>query len=141
MNVVNLWRRETVQLKVRILHVKSTQQILVPFNSEIRVESALHQNARAAKGNRFVNLPENLLKRGDVCVRLSRTAVESAEGADHVADVRVIYVAVNDVRDYVVRVPALANLVGCDAHARYVVRFQKRSAIVCGQTLARKRSV
>src|SRR5205085_4901135 len=62
MNVVNLWRREAVQLKVRIFQVKSTQQILVPFNSEIRVKAALHQNARAAKCNRFVNLPENLLK-------------------------------------------------------------------------------
>ena len=43
---------------------------------------------------------------------LARPAIERAEGADNVADIRVVDVAINDVRDDVVLVPTLPHFVG-----------------------------
>jgi hypothetical protein len=40
-----LRRREAVQLKLRILCVQRPQQIFVPLDIEIRMQSALHQHA------------------------------------------------------------------------------------------------
>jgi len=61
------------------------------------MKSALHQNARAAERDCFVNPFADFLNRMNVCVGLSRSAVKRAKRADNVADVSVIDVAVNDV--------------------------------------------
>ena len=77
----------------------------------------------------------------DVSVRLSRPAVKRAERADDVADVRVIDVAVDDVRDDIGRVVPHPDLVRGQADTDKIVRFQQRGAVVSGQSFARKRPV
>ena len=100
----NLRRRKAVELELRILCVQRPQQILVPLDIKIRMQPALHQNARAAEGDRLVDPFADLLDRMDVCVRLARPPVERTERADDVADVRIIDVTVDDVGDDVGRI-------------------------------------
>ena len=132
MQVMNLWRRKAVQLKARILRAQCAQQILVPFNAKIRMQSALHQNARAAQRNRLVNLRADFIDGADVSIRRTGPAIECAEGADNVADICVVDVAIDDVGDDVVRMAAPANFISRCADPRDVVRFQQRRA-VCGR--------
>ena len=60
---------------------------------------ALQQNLRAAQRERLLDLPVHLVERDDVGVGVLLGAVERAELAIDVADVRVVDVAVNDVGD------------------------------------------
>src|SRR6266446_5968514 len=129
MQVMNLWRRKAVQLKARILRRQSAQQIFIPFNAKIRVQPALHQNARATQRNRLVNLLADFIDRANVSVGRAGPAIESAESADNIADIRVVYVAIDDVGDDVVRMTAPANLIRGRADPRDVVRFQQRGAV------------
>ena len=112
------------------------QQILVPFDIKVRVESALHQYASAAEFDRLVDSFADLVYRMDVCVRLSRSPVKRAERADHVADIRVIDIAVDDVGNDIAWIFSLADLIGGKADADEVFRFQKRGAIVSVEPLA-----
>ena len=132
---MNLGRRETVQLKSRILFTQRAQQIFVPLDAEVRMQSTLHQHAGAAERDRLVDLLADLVERADVSVGRAGTAIERAEGADDVADVRVVDVAIDDVGDDVVRVAARAYLVSRDAHPRDVVRFEQRRAFFRGHAL------
>ena len=99
------------------------------------MQPALHQNARAAQRDRLVNLFANFIERAHISVRRAGPAIEGAERADDVADVRVVDVAVDDVGDDVVGMLALANLVRGRADFRDVVRFEQRRAVVCRQSL------
>ena len=118
--------------------MQRSQQIFIPFDAEVRMQSALHQNAGAAERNRLVNLVADFVDRAHVSVRRARPAIERAERAHDVADVRVVDVAVDDVGDDVVRMSSLANFVGGHADASDIVRFEQRGAIVGGDPLARK---
>ena len=102
MDVVNLGRREAVQLKARILRAERPQQIFIPLDAEIRMQPALHQNAGAAQRDCLVNLCANFVERAHVSVGRARPPVERAESADDIADVRVVDVAIDDVGDDVV---------------------------------------
>src|SRR5437879_2609139 len=124
MNVMNLGRREAVKLKARILRTERAQKIFIPLDSKIRMQTALHQNACAAERDRLVDLFANLFKRAHVSVGCAGPAVERAERADDVANVRVVNVSIDDVGDDVVRVLALANLVSRRAYLRDFERFE-----------------
>src|SRR5205085_12272653 len=123
MYVVNLRRREAVKLKVRILRMKGAQQVFIPLDFEIRVQATLHQDTCAAERNRLVYLLIDFVERANVSLWMIGATIESAEGADYVADVRVVYVAVNDVCDDRIRVKAFANLVGSKTYANKIIRF------------------
>src|SRR5437016_3617390 len=110
-----------MQLKTGILRAQSAQEIFVPFNPEVGMQSSLHQHARAAERNRLINLVANLVDGADVSVGRARPSIERAEGANHIADVRVIDVAINDVSDDVVRMITTPNLIGGRADSRHVI--------------------
>src|ERR1043165_6380512 len=63
-------------------------------------------------------------------------AIERTEGADHVADVRVVDVAIDDVSDDIVRMAARADFISGNAHACDVVRFEQRAALIGRHPLA-----
>src|SRR6185369_4497991 len=135
MDVVDLGRREAVQLEVRIFFTERTQQVFVPLNAEVRVESALHEDAGAAERDRLVDLLADLFEAADVSVRGARTAIERAESADNVTDIRVVDVAIDDVRDDVIEMMARAYLIRSRTHTRYVVRFEQGCAFLNAHAL------
>ena len=81
------------------------------------MQPALHQHAGTAEGDRFVDTFLNLLHRMNVRVRLSGPPIECAEGAHDVANVGVIDVAVDDVRNNVAGIFTLTDLVSGEADA------------------------
>src|SRR3954462_6442621 len=108
---------------------------------EVRVKPALHEHARSAERNRFVNLLVDFINRADVSFRMSRTAIEGAESADDVADVCVIDVAVNDVSDDARRVKAFANLVRRETDAHETIGLKQGRAVFLSHALASEDSI
>src|SRR5947208_12222630 len=141
MEVMNLRRRETMQLKARVLRTKRAQKIFVPLDAEIRMQSTLHQNAGAAERNGLVNLRANLIDRAHVGVGRARPAIERAESTNDVADVRIVNVSIDDVGDDVIRVTRFPNLVSRGADASYVVGLEQRGTIISVQPVAGQRFV
>src|SRR5882672_321219 len=102
------------------------------------MQAALHQNAGAAECDRFIDLLADFLQCPDISVRRTWPAIESAEGANYIANIRVIDIAVDYVGDDVVRMSLLANFVGGRADPGNVVRFEQGGTIVGGEPRARE---
>src|SRR6266853_1815326 len=98
-------RAEAVNVDLRELPFEVTEQIQIPLLGQFWMMAALHQDLRAAKGQRLLDLPIDLIERDDVGVVVLLGAIKRAELAIHVADVGVIDVAVNDIGDYVIASP------------------------------------
>src|SRR5688572_24589956 len=105
------------------------------------MKSALHQHTGAAERDRLVDLLADLVERPNIRVRRAGPAIERAEGADHVADVRVVDVSIDDVRDHVSGMTAGTNLIRGDTHAGDVVRLEQRRAFFNGHAFAREHSI
>ncbi len=125
-----------MELERRILRVQRSQQVLVPLDTKVWMQSALHQDAGAAECNCFVDLFANLVDGANVSVRCSRPPIKRAEGANYVADIRVIDIAIDDIGDDIVRVSALTNFVSGGANPRNIVRFEQRGAILGSESHA-----
>src|SRR5262249_36645703 len=122
-DVGDLGRRETVQMNPRAeALLDRAQQILVPFDLQIRMQAALHQDARAAKVESLLDLPEDCFMREDVAFLVAHRTVEGAETAILCAEVRVIDVAVDDVADYALGMNPAADRVGLHADADQIIR-------------------
>src|SRR6185503_11480383 len=141
MDVVNLGRREAMQLKAGILRTQGSQKIFVPLDPEIRVQSALHQYTRAAERDRLVDLFANSIERLHVGIGRAGPPVERAERAHNIADIRVVDIAIDDIRDDVVGMSALADFVRGGAHRGYVIGLKERGAILDRQALAVEHAV
>src|SRR5206468_7497957 len=102
MNVMNLRRREAVQLKSGILCAERAQKIFVPLDAKIRMQPTLHQDARPAERNRLVNLRADLINRAHVSIGRARSSIERAESAYDIADVCIVDIPIDDVGDDVV---------------------------------------
>ena len=74
--------------------------------------AALHENLDAADRRQFVELLVDLVERQDVMIVVALGAVERAELAVHVADVRVVDVAVDDVGDDLVALAIVGGGLG-----------------------------
>jgi hypothetical protein len=72
-----------------------------------------------------------------VCIRFAGPAIERAERAYDIADVCVVDVPVDDVRDDCRVVFSLANLVCSEADADEILRLEKGGAVLARQALAR----
>src|SRR4051812_21366758 len=105
-------RAETVNVDLRELRFDVRQQIQIPLQRELRMMAALHQNLRAAERGGFFDLAVKFVERNDVCVRIPFDAVECAELAIHIADVRVIDIAIYDVSDDLVSAPIISSSFG-----------------------------
>ena len=125
-----------MQLKSRILCMQCPKQIFVPFDPEIRMKATLHQDARSAKRDRLIDPFTDLIHRVHVCVRLTWPAIERAERADYIADVRVIYIAIDDVCDDIGRIMTHPNLMRSETDADEIFRFEKGSAVFGSEPLA-----
>src|SRR3989442_11242316 len=113
-----------MKLKARILLMKCSQQVLIPFDTKVRMQSALHQDAGAAERNCFIDFRANLVQSANVSVRRAWPPVEGTEGTNNIAYIRVIDVAVNDVGDNVGRMFSFTYLVSGGANAGDLVRLK-----------------
>ena len=87
------------------------QQVQIIIDVELRVMPALHQDLHAADRHQLFDLLADLFRRQHVGIRVILVAHERAERAVDVADVGVIDVAVDDVRDDTVRMLPLPHRV------------------------------
>src|ERR1044072_3198871 len=118
-----------MKLKRWIFLMKRTQQVFVPFDAEVGMQSTLHQNSGTAKRNRLIDLLADFFECANVSIRRARPAIERTERANHAADAGVINIAVDDVSADVVGVSARANFGGGHADTGDVVRLEQRGAV------------
>src|SRR4029453_6489005 len=101
---------------------------------------ALHQQARASDREGLLDLLEDHRLRQQVALaRVARPAVERAEVAVRVADVRVVEVPVDDERDPRRVALAVADLVGEAADRDEVAALKERDRILVADALAGER--
>src|ERR1700722_15857963 len=101
------------------------QQILIPLDFQLRVQSALHQNAGTAEVDGLLNLVENHFLRMDVAFRMTHGPVERAEAAILGAEIRVVDIAIDNVAHHPVRVQLAANGISRHPDANEVVAVIK----------------
>ena len=102
----------------------ATQHLLVPINLQVGMQSALHQHAGAAQFDGFTNLVVDGLEIENVSFFSTlpfEWPIESAEGAILSAEIRVINIAVDDVRDHTFRMELAAYRIGFHADADEVI--------------------
>jgi hypothetical protein len=115
---------EAVQVNLKAL-LDRAQQILVPLDLQVRVESALHEDAGAAQLDGLLDLLEDDFLGQDVALGVAQRAVEGAEGAVLAAKVGVVDVAVDDVGDHAFGMQAPPDGVGSHADADEVGIFEQ----------------
>ena len=97
------------------------KQILVPFDLQIGMQAALHENAGAAQVDGLLDLVEDDFLGQDVAFGVAHGPVEGAEAAVFGAEVGVVDVAVDDVGDDALGMQLAAHGVGLHADADQVV--------------------
>src|SRR6266446_6704335 len=91
-------RTESMNVDVRILFSNVLQKINVPLEWQSRMVPALHQNLHSACGSEFIQLFIELLETKHVMIFVALRSIKRAELAVNITDVRVIDVAIDDVR-------------------------------------------
>jgi hypothetical protein len=95
--MLKLRRTESVNIDVRIFFADVVQEIDVPLERQFRMMPALHQYLHSTCSSEFVQLLIKLLEAQHVMIFVAFGPVKRAELAVHVADIRVIDVAIHDV--------------------------------------------
>ncbi len=114
----------------------AAEHLLVPVDLEVGMEASLHEDAGAAKFDGFANLFVDGVEVEDVTFFRSRSfqgTIKGAEGAIFRAEIRVIDVAVDDVRDRAFGMKAAADGVGFHANADEVVGLEHLEGLLFGQ--------
>src|SRR5689334_12083012 len=107
---IDLGGREPVDVD-RVVPLDVAHQVEVPLERDVGVVPALDEDLHPADGFELVDLAADLLERQHVSLGVLRPTVERAELAVRDADIRVVDVPVDDVRDDVLRVEAPARLI------------------------------
>src|SRR5437868_8979098 len=95
----------------RMVRLDVALQIQVPLERYIRIVAFLHQDLHGAQLLGFVDFLPDLLIRQRPPFDVFRAAVERAETTVRHADIRVVDVPVDDIRDRVVRMLLRSNAV------------------------------
>jgi hypothetical protein len=88
------------------------EQILIPLDFQIRMQAALHEHARAAQLDGFLDLLIDHLVRQEVTFGVAHGPVKGAEAAILGAEVGVVDIAIDDVGNDALGVPLAADGVG-----------------------------
>ena len=99
------------------------------------MQAALHQHARTAQIEGFLNLGEDGFLGKNITFGVAQRPVECAEGAVFGAEVGVIDIAIDDVGDNSLGVPLAADGVGLHADADQVVRTEQVERFFTGNHL------
>src|SRR5215218_9009638 len=123
-----------------VARLDGAKEILVVVDAEIGMVPALHEQARAAERDRLLDLLEDDRLRQQVALaRVARAAVEGAEVAVGVADVRVVEVPVDDERDPRRVGLAVADLVRDAADRDEVAAPEELDSVLVADALAGER--
>src|ERR1043166_7817060 len=95
--MVKLRRSEPVNVDVRIFFADVLQKIDVPLERQFRVMPALHQDLHSSGSSELVQLLIKLLEGQHVMIFVAFGAIKRAELTVNVANVRVVYVPIEDV--------------------------------------------
>src|SRR3954447_18650331 len=108
------------------------QQVLIPIDLEIGVETALHQNARASQADSLLDLGKYELTRENVSFFVAERTIEGAEAAVLSAKIRVVYIAIDNVADDAVRVDLLPDCVRRHADSDQVIALKHVYGLLSG---------
>src|SRR5262249_33287834 len=134
-DVLHLGRRQRMQVDL-VARLDRPEEILVVRDVEVGMVPALHQQAGAAECQRLLDLLEDHRVRQEVALtRVAWAAVERAELAVRVADVRVVEVAIDDERDARRVGLAVSNLVRGTPDRDEVAGLEQRQRLVVGDAL------
>src|SRR4051794_33358891 len=97
------------------------EQIFIPLDLQIRMKSALHQDAGSTEIECFLDLAENDVLREDVAFLVPKRPVKRAEAAVLGTEIRVINVAIDNVRSDSFRVEFPPDRVGLHADADQII--------------------
>ena len=95
---IDFRRRKAVDVN-GMMALDVAEQIEIPLERDVRVVPALHQDLHAADRFQLVDFSADLFVRQQIPFRVFRPAIECAEFAIRDADVRVVDVSIDDVRD------------------------------------------
>src|SRR4051812_43795900 len=87
------------------------EQLFVVVDLQVRMDAALHEDARAAQLEGFFDLLVDDVIRENVGLVVALDAIERAKGAELLADVRVVDIPVDDVADDVPGMPLSSDAV------------------------------
>src|ERR1700722_6410165 len=98
-----------------------SQQVFIPFNLQVGVQAALHQNTGTAQIDGFLNLVEDHILRMHVAFLVAHGTVEGAETAILSAKIGVVDISVYDVAHHAVRMQLAAHRVSGHPNADQIV--------------------
>src|ERR1700736_4110228 len=101
------------------------QEILVPFDTELGMEAALHEDAGTAQLDGLPDFVEDHFLRMHVALGVAHGTVKGAETAVLGAEIGVVDIAVDDVADNAVRVQPPAHGVRGHSDADKVITVEK----------------
>src|ERR1700722_16668174 len=101
------------------------QQIFVPLDFQLGVQTALHQDACAAQVDRLLDFVEDHFLGMNVPFGVPHGPVERAEAAVFSAEIGVINVAIDDIADDAMRMKLAAHGIGRRADADQVVALKQ----------------
>jgi hypothetical protein len=90
---------KAMDIESGVLGANMVQQIQIPLLGQLRMVTALHEHLGAAQREGFLDLAVEFVERDDIRVGVLLGPPESTELAVDVADVGVVDVAIDDVRD------------------------------------------
>ena len=121
---------EPVDVYLGKLALKVGEQIEVPLFRQFRMMAALHQNLSAAQSDGFLNFSIQFAWCDNVSVGVPFRTIESAKLAIDVANVRVVYVPIDDVSNYLISPALISGGFGeLPASIRQGAQFLKRQTI------------
>ena len=112
-----LARAESVNVDLRKFVPNVREQVQVPLLVELRVMAALHQDLRATERDRLLDFLVDLVEGDHVRVVLFFRPPKRAELAVHVADVGVVYIAIDVVGGDLIAAPVVGIGLGQAAAA------------------------
>ena len=102
-----LARAEAMHVEAGELGLDVCEQIEIPLLRQLRMMPALHENLVATERDGLLDFFVQLVERDDVGIVVLLRAIERAELAIDVADVRVVDVAINNVGDDAIALAAV----------------------------------
>ena len=132
-NVHNLRRGEAMAPDLGEAALDGAQQIFIPFDLQVGVQSALHEDPRPAEIERLLDLFEDHFVRVEIPFSVAHRPVERAKAAVFRAEVRVIDVPVDDIGNDAVRMMFTPHRIRFHADADQIVGTEHLYGLLFGE--------